>query len=290
MNCPTPISVKSEYSDDTNRCMNETRTSMTSSPTLAVKLKEQDVILSLPHHYSLRHTCPLDKKMVALNRDLASTLKVGSSERLRVAQTIVATIYAMGGRFLDYHEIEEFRPPIFNISLADLAWIVVSESRAVEMTNTSLEHSEVVENASLENTQCTPSSGASPDTDMKKSVDPSMLINLAPNQTVNLHFPVRAKVLYNVNCISEQFNEASIGVVASVSMDLSTRDLLYMIKDLGCDQEHESNHYFAEEELSFAPHSNVTLEVIDGTEKQKLNGKVSSVKLRHLTGRKHTLY
>jgi hypothetical protein len=101
-----------------------------------------------------------------------------------------------------------------------------------------------------------------------------MLINLPPDQTVNLNYPVGVSVLYNVNSSSE-CSSAQMGLVKAVSMHLGIRELLYVIED------NEGNNvnakqYFLEHELAFAPDSPVTIDVKIGEEMQKFEGEVLS--------------
>lgn len=131
----------------------------------------------------------------------------------------------------------------------------------------------------------------------KSAIDSSMLINLSPIQTVNLNFPVGSKVLYNVDCSSEQYSDASMGVVKSVSMDLITRNMLYVVGHLNASEKGNSsllegghtrdaddNLFFTEEKLSIAPLSPVIIDMVIQGEKHKLEGKVLSCQTLDGTG------
>ncbi|KAL3794672.1 hypothetical protein HJC23_010100 [Cyclotella cryptica] len=136
-----------------------------------------------------------------------------------------------------------------------------------------------------------------PPTAARSAIDSSMLINLSPNQTVNLNYPVGSKVLYNVDCTSEQYSDANIGIVKSVSMDLMTRNMLFVVGHLNAPEKsnncivgggHEidadDNLFFTEEQLSIAPLSPVTIEAMIRGEKQKLEGEVLSCQALHGAG------
>ncbi|KAL7519863.1 hypothetical protein ACHAWX_004621 [Stephanocyclus meneghinianus] len=131
----------------------------------------------------------------------------------------------------------------------------------------------------------------------KSAIDSSMLINLSPIQTVNLNFPVGSKVLYNVDCSSEQYSDASMGIVKSVSMDLITRNMLYVVGHLNASEkgnisllegghtlDADDNLFFTEEKLSIAPLSPVIIDMVIQGEKHKLEGKVLSCQALDGTG------
>ena len=285
----TPTVVKSEDPYDAETVVHTDDASPTSIQTTGASLPvltpitnlhASDVILSTSDRFRSHHDASIKKhagnvaygKLVDLNRELVARSNLDVNEKLRVAQSIVTTIKAMGGRFLECKDESEPK------TLADVIWVEVRDFEASEITCKELNlvdsntaeaaptqlPIELAEDDSMENSKTSSAE--------KKDVDPNMLINLSPDQTVNLNFPVGSKVLYNINFKSD-YSDAQMGIVKSVSMDLGTRDMLYTIEDKSCN---DSQEYFMEEELAFAPNSSVTIEVSIGEGEQKFEGEVLS--------------
>ena len=282
---PIPTIVKSEHPYDVETVVHTDGASSGTSlqiPMNVTTLHTSDVILNISDRFRTHHDASVEKhsgniayrKLVDLNRDLVAPSKLDGSEKMRVAQSIVTTIRAMGGRFLECKDETEPKP------LADMNWLEVSDARAAEVTrnelnivssNTIVEVPTQLPVLLTEDDPLRDTSTKSSSTE-KKEVDPNMLINLSPDQTVNLNFPVGSKVLYNINFTPEH-SDAQIGVVKSVSMDLGTRDMLYVIEGNSCN---DTQQYFIEEELAFAPHSSVTIEVSIRDKEEKFEGEVLS--------------
>ena len=296
MDGPIPITVKSEYDDAT-----VTRHTGNSNPTQAQALpvavtvatvqallvQDADVILGSTHRASSVAKHPGNvayNKLIAVNRDLIASSNIGGNEKLRVAQSIVSTIRAMGGRFLECKD-----------SSAE-SWLEVSDAKAFELTNNELNAVIIAaeeapasiavpaitptrDNAArTETTSNIPNSNVEATSSVaKREIDPTMLINLSPDQTINLNYPVGSSVLYNVSSRAQQYSSAMMGIVKSVSMDLETRDLLYVIEDAEGNTADESKQFFLEDELAFAPFSAVTIDIKINEETQRFEGEILSV-------------
>jgi hypothetical protein len=65
-----------------------------------------------------------------VHRDLVVSSKLHDKDRLKVAQTVVATIRAMGGRFLECKDETEELKQLYNMT-----WIELSDEKTSEITN-----------------------------------------------------------------------------------------------------------------------------------------------------------
>ena len=101
-----------------------------------------------------------------------------------------------GGRFLEC--VDEYEK---DKKLSDMNWLEVSNEKASDLTNNELNVSAFTDAAPKDSSITE-----------KKETNPSMLINISPDQTAKLKFPVGCHVLYNIYCTPE-YDNVRIGLL-----------------------------------------------------------------------------
>jgi len=176
------------------------------------------------------------RRLVNLNKGLYA--KAGTlAEKLKIAKSIVSTVAESNGRFLERENDSGIITSLQNVN-----WKRIGESKAAEVTLNALREVQKQNTA-----RTTPSSSASPvSAPVAKQPDstpsPLNLIKLTNEQATKMKYPVGCPIWYNIHINAAKFTssqsmskkysslcDANIGLVKSISMDITTRNLLYEV-------------------------------------------------------------
>ncbi|KAL7538720.1 hypothetical protein ACHAXR_008746, partial [Thalassiosira sp. AJA248-18] len=202
------------------------------------KLRNNDVLivrdettLEHPGNVAYRLLINLNKVVYASS----SSLK----DKLQISKSIVASIRRDNGRFLE----REDEPGIIT-SLDTVKWKDVSDRKAAEITLKALregEQSGYHDETAGSRLPPSASAAATAPVPAETKIDRTLLIKLTPEQSAKMKYPIGCPIWYDIHLnaatlpqvvLSKKYSslgDAKLGLVISISMDITTRNLLYEV-------------------------------------------------------------
>ncbi|EJK75667.1 hypothetical protein THAOC_02604 [Thalassiosira oceanica] len=188
------------------------------------------------------------RKLMKMNKSIYESMNSGEAVR-KFASSVVELIEKRSGRFLarkqDHGIIASFEEEEWTILNGEQASDVVLDSMKAELGSSS-----IISNTDAE--LVTETSG-------QNSIDPAFLVKLTAQQSKQMKYPPGCPVWYHMDT-SETELHVSAGLVKGVSMDLTSRQLVYGVVPCLPEEHDTPTTFVTEEELAFASKCPVSIE------------------------------
>ena len=188
------------------------------------------------------------RKLLNMNKSIYESTD-SSDDIGKLASSVVELIEKRSGRFLarkqDHGIITSFE---------EEEWTVLDNERATQVVVDSMKAE--LGMPSISNTTDTDSAT---ETSSQNAIDPALLVKLTAEQSKEMKYPSGCPVWYHMDTTETELH-VSPGVVKGVSMDLTSRQLVYEVAPSQPEEERTPTTFVTEEELAFASKCPVSIE------------------------------